>query len=114
MLEASWIQPLPGGFVADAELRYLTQSAASFYHDPPFPQGFVPGEIYTADTRLSAFGAITAGRALCRRRSVRTSPSTSPSTCIVSARAGTLAASGSPGLAEFSARWIEVGLEKRF
>ena len=78
MLEASWVQPLPGGFTLTPTLRYLTQSAADFYHDPPFPQGSVPGELYTADTRLSAFGAITAGRAAGEDVRGRTSASTSP------------------------------------
>ena len=47
-------------------MRYYTQSAADFYHDPPFPEGFVAGQPYTADTRLSAFGAITAGLRLAK------------------------------------------------
>ena len=42
-------------------LRYYTQSAADFYMNPPFPDGYVSGQFYTADTRLSAFGAFTAG-----------------------------------------------------
>ena len=36
-------------------------SAADFYHGPPFPTGFRSNEPYSADQRLSAFGAITAG-----------------------------------------------------
>ena len=52
-------------------LRYTTQSAAYFYFDPvydpllgaPFPPGYLlnPTAFYSADQRLSAFGAITAG-----------------------------------------------------
>jgi len=113
MLEASWIQPLPGGFVLTPTLRYLTQSAASFYHDPPFPQGSVPGEIYTADTRLSAFGAVTAGVRLSKTFGADVTVDVAVN--MYRQRAGWHAGgSGSPGLAEFSARWIEFGLEKRF
>jgi hypothetical protein len=113
MLEASWIQPLPRGFVLTPTLRYLTQSAASFYHDPPFPEGSVPGQLYTADTRLSAFGAITAGLRLSKTFGADVTVDVAVN--MYRQRAGWHAGgSGSPGLAEFSARWIEFGLEKRF
>jgi hypothetical protein len=39
----------------------LTQHKASFYFDPPFPIGYGESDNYTADTRLSSLGAITAG-----------------------------------------------------
>jgi len=113
MLEAAWVQPLANGFTVTPSLRYLTQSAASFYRDPPFPQGFVAGEPFTADTRLSAFGAVTAG--------IRVAKAIGADVTVDVAfnlyrqrgdwRAG---GNGSPGLAEFSARWFEVGFEKRF
>jgi hypothetical protein len=113
MLEASWIQPLPRGFVLTPTLRYLTQSAASFYHDPPFPEGSVPGQLYTADTRLSAFGAITAGLRLSKTFGADVTVDVAVN--MYRQRAGWHAGgSGSPGLAEFSARWIEFGIEKRF
>lgn len=113
MLEASWIQPLPSGFTVTPSVRYLTQDAASFYRDPPFPQGFVPDEHYTADTRLSAFGAITAGVRLAKTFAAGVTVDVAVN--LYRQRAGWHAGGGgSPGLAEFSARWIEVGLEKRF
>jgi hypothetical protein len=113
MLEASWIQPLPAGFTVTPTVRYLSQDAASFYRDPPFPQGFVPDGPNTADTRLSAFGAITAGVRLAKAFSGGVTVDVAAS--LYRQRAGWHAGgSGSPGLAEFSARWIEVGLEKRF
>jgi hypothetical protein len=91
MLEASWVQALPAGFTLTPTIRYFSQGAARFYHDPPFPQGAVPGGLYTADERLSAFGAITLGQ-----------------------RGDWRIGGGSPGLAQFSARWIAFGLTKRF
>jgi hypothetical protein len=113
MLEASWVQPLPGGYTMTPTLRYLTQRAADFYRDPPFPLGFVPGEPYTADARLSAFGAITAGARLSKAFAHGVSVDVAVN--MYRQRSGWRAGgSGSPALAEFSARWIEVGFEKRF
>jgi hypothetical protein len=113
MLEASWVQSLPAGFTLTPTLRYLTQSAAGFYQDPPFPQGFVPGEPHTADTRLSAFGAITAGVRLAKEFAGGVSIDVAVNVYRQRPawRAG---GNGSPGIDEFSARWIEFGLEKRF
>jgi hypothetical protein len=104
---------LPGGFTVTPTVRYLTQDAASFYRDPPFPQGFVPDEPNTADTRLSAFGAITVGVRLAKAFSGGITVDLAAN--LYRQRAGWHAGGGgSPGLAEFSARWIEVGIEKRF
>lgn len=113
MVEASWIQPLPAGFTLTPTLRYMTQGAADFYRDPPFPQGSVPGEPYTADARLAAFGAITAGVRL--GKAFAGGVSVDVAVNVYRQRAGWRAGGGgSPGLDEFSARWIEIGLEKRF
>jgi len=113
MLEASWVQALPYGLTLTPTIRYLTQSAARFYRDPPFPQGFVPGQSYTADERLSAFGAVTLGVRLAKELPHRL-------TIDVAFNAyrqrgdWRMDVHGSPALAEFSARWIEFGLAKRF
>jgi hypothetical protein len=113
MLEASWVQPLPAGFTLTPTVRYLTQDAATFYRDPPFPQRFVDGAPNTADTRLAAFGAITTGVRIAK--SFGGGVSVDIAVNAYRQRAGWHAGGrGSPGLAEFSARWIEVGFEKRF
>ena len=113
MLEAAWVQSLPAGFTVTPTLRYFTQSAAGFYRDPPFPQGLVPGEPYTADTRLAAFGAITAGLRVAKQ--LAGGVTVDAAVNFYRQRAGWRAGgNGSPGLAEFSARWIDVGIEKRF
>jgi hypothetical protein len=113
MLEASWVQSLPAGFTLTPTLRYFTQGAADFYRNPPFPSGFVEGEPYTADTRLSAFGAVTAGVRLAKAF-----PGGVTVDVAVSAyrqRSGWRAGGhGSPDIEPFAARWIEVGFEKRF
>ena len=59
-LQSEWVQPV-GSWIVSPSLRVYTQGAADFYRDPPFPQGFRLNEPYSADQRLSAFGAITAG-----------------------------------------------------
>jgi uncharacterized protein DUF3570 len=113
MVEATWIQALPDGFTVAPTLRYFTQGAADFYLDPPFPQGVVPGELHTADARLSAFGAWTLG---LRFAKAFAGGVTADVAINVYRQRGDWRAggAGSPGLAEFSARWIEFGLEKRF
>ncbi|MGE5172108.1 MAG: DUF3570 domain-containing protein [Rudaea sp.] len=113
MLEASWVQALPGGFTVTPSVRYLAQSAADFYHDPPFPEGSVPGEPYTADARLSAFGAVTLGLRLSKAFPKRVSADVEVD---FYRQRGDLriGGDGSPGLAPFSARWIAFGLTKRF
>lgn len=113
MLEAAWQQALPLGFSVKPSLRYLTQDAATFFFGPPFGQGLVRGEPYTADTRLSAFGAITAGVVVAKEFAdgwvadvkvefYRQKPSW---------HAG---GDGSAGILPFSARWIQVGVGRKF
>lgn len=60
-IDAAWEHAFANGLAIVPSLRYHTQSAADFYFDPPVGTGFVPGSPYTADARLSAFGAVTAG-----------------------------------------------------
>ncbi|HET7845678.1 MAG TPA: DUF3570 domain-containing protein [Xanthomonadales bacterium] len=59
-VDAAWEHAFANGLSLVPSLRYHTQSAADFYFDPPVGTGFVPGADYTADARLSAFGAVTA------------------------------------------------------
>jgi hypothetical protein len=109
--EFAWNQPLPDGWSVVPSLRYYTQSAADFYFDPPFPQGFVFGQPYSADTRLSAFGALTSGVSIAKRL---------PDGFDVKfdfyrqRSDWRLGGDGSPGLEPFSARWIQTGVSKTF
>jgi hypothetical protein len=113
MVEVAWAQALPYGFTVTPGLRYYTQNSADFYYDPPFPRGYAEGRGYTADTRLAAFGAITAGvvvgktlgdgwRLSFRGDFYRQAPD------------WRLDGHGSPGIQTFSARWLEVNLGKTF
>ena len=112
-LEATWYQPLPDEWSVAPSLRYYTQSAADFYFDPPFPQGYVAGQDYTADTRLSAFGAFTPSIAIAR--SFADGWRAGVKVAFYRQRAGwRLGGNGSPGLEPFSARWIEAGISRSF
>jgi len=114
MLEAAWAQALPYGFTLTPGLRYYTQSAADFYFNPPWPRGYGgEGSLYSADTRLAAFGAITAGvivgkslwdgwNVSLRADFYRQDPD------------WRMVGSGSPGIQTFSARWFEVNFSKAF
>ncbi|MBK7470904.1 MAG: DUF3570 domain-containing protein, partial [Betaproteobacteria bacterium] len=64
-LGSEWVQQF-GSWTITPGLRYYTQSAADFYHGPPFPTGFALNQPYSADQRLSAFGAVTAGLKIAR------------------------------------------------
>jgi len=113
MVEAAWVQALPGGWSLTPGLRYYTQSAADFYMNPPFPKGFKEGQDYSADTRLAAFGAVTAGIIVGK---------TLPDGWSVAFRADMyrqdpdwrFLGSGSPGIQTFSARWFQLDLTKTF
>jgi len=112
-LEATWVQSLPAGWSVAPSLRYATQSAASFYFNPPFPQGHVAGRDYTADTRLSAFGALTP--AVTVAKAFPEGWSVEMRIAFYRQRAGWRSGGdGSPGLEPFSARWIEAGIAKSF
>jgi len=112
-LEATWYQPLPDEWSVAPSLRYYTQSAADFYFDPPFPQGYVAGQDYTADTRLSALGAFTPSIAVAR--SFAGGWRAGLKVAFYQQRASwRLGGNGSPGLEHFSARWIEAGISRSF
>jgi hypothetical protein len=84
--EASWAQPLSGGWLVVPRMRFYSQSSADFYApylispqayrtivtDPdtgdvisitPFDHRLLPGA-YSSDARLSGFGALSAGLTL--------------------------------------------------
>jgi hypothetical protein len=112
-VEAAWYQPLGNGWSVKPALRYYTQAAADFYFDPPFPQGFSIDRPYTADTRLSAFGALTPGITVAKLLSEGWAVDLKVEFYRQRSawRAG---GGGSPGLEPLSARWIQAGISKAF
>ena len=112
-VDVTWFQSLPHGWSVAPSLRYYTQTAADFYYNPPFPDGFVAGQNYTADTRLSAFGAFTP--AITVAKSLAEGWSAELKLAFYRQRSGwELGGDGSPGLLPFSARWIQAGIAKSF
>lgn len=111
--EFAWNQPLPDGWSVVPNLRYYTQNAADFYFDPPFPHGFVLRQPYSADTRLSAFGALTSGLSIVKR--LPDGWSFDFKLDFYRQRSDWhFGGNGSPGLESFSARWIQTGVSKTF
>jgi hypothetical protein len=111
MLEAAWVQALPGGWTLKPSLRYYTQKSAWFYYGPPIGSGFVPGQPYTADNRLSAYGAWMPGIAVAKE--LDDGWSIDVKVEYYEARPGwRFGGDGSPGILPFSARWIQVGVTK--
>jgi Protein of unknown function (DUF3570) len=113
MFELAWVQGLPQQWSITPNVRYIAQHGASFYYNPPFPQGYVDGQNYTADTRLATWGAFTVGltaakvfekgwSAYAKYQFYRQNPD------------WYLGGNGSPGILTFSARWFEVGFSKTF
>ena len=103
-------------------LRLYTQTAASFYYDPvysflgaPLPPGYVeaPPRYLSADQRLSAFGAVTLGIRLAWQ--LDDDWATDIRFDRYEQRGDWhLGGPGSPGLAPFSARFLQWGLSHRF
>jgi Protein of unknown function (DUF3570) len=118
-----WAQELPHGFTLTPSIRYTSQSAAYFYYDPvydatlgaPFPPGFAqnPDAFYTADQRLSAFGAIAPGIKL--QKDFAGGWSIDGKAEYWEQRADwRLGGEGSPGLQTFKAQLYQVGVAKKF
>ena len=109
---AAWVQALPSEWSVTPAVRYYSQSAAWFYHNPPPGSGYVSGQPYSMDTRLSAFGAftvgVTVGKVLADGWSVDLRAD------YYQQRSSYRIGGGSPGLEPFSARWLILGLTKTF
>jgi hypothetical protein len=118
-----WAQGLPAGFVLTPSLRYYTQSSAYFYFDPvydpvlgePFPPGFAsdPNRFVSADQRLSAFGAVTAGLKVAKTFARLWSADVSYD-YYQQRGEWRIGGEGSPGLEPFRAYFIQFGLTRRF
>jgi hypothetical protein len=108
----AWVQALPGAWAITPALRYYTQGAAWFYHDPPAGSGFRVGQPYSMDTRLSAFGAFTIGGTVAK--TFADGWSADLRVDFYRQRSSWRAGGGSPDLMPFSARWLIFGLTKTF
>jgi len=108
-----WVQALPYQFVLTPGLRYISQDNAFFFYGPPLGKGVVPGQPYSADPRLAAFGGITPSLRLGKQFADGWSADLGIS---FYRQRGSwhLGGNDTPGLLDFSARWYELGVQKTF
>lgn len=119
-VETAWYQPLGSGWLLRPSVRYYTQRAAKFYRDPlppPNPQlDFVTASTatyFSADTRLAAFGAITLGMKVAKEFANDWTVDVKYEW--YQQRSGwRLGGNGSPGLEDFTAKWFQIGISKKF
>ncbi len=117
-LGLEYVQPLANGWTVMPLLRLYTQSAASFYveSDPstaPFPPNPPAGAIYSSeDQRVSAFGAHTYGLKVSKQLDADWLLDVKLEQYGQRA-AWRLFGKGSPGLADFNARSIQLGISRQ-
>jgi hypothetical protein len=119
---AEWAQAIQGGWTVTPLFRYHTQSAAFFYYDPvdahdSIPANYNPSnpnQYLSADQRLSAFGAVSVGLKVAKQFEKDWVADARLEYYYQRGDLHFLGGNGSPDLAPFSARFIEVGLQKKF
>ncbi len=121
-LGLEWVKPLSESLAVTPLLRYYSQSAAYFYGDAlanpatlPVPANYNPASppLYSADQRLSAFGAVTYGL----KAEYKVNPDWKLDAKVEQYEQRSnwrLGGSGSPGIAAFSATQLQVGVSRRF
>lgn len=118
-LAFKYVQPLTQGWTVTPQLRLYTQTKARFYVDAdasagPFPPNPPAGwTYYTEDQRLSAFGARTLGLKVAKQIDANWTMDVKYEQYSQRA-AWTLDGGGSPGLAPFYARSIQLGVSRQF
>ena len=111
MMEASYYQPFLDSWMIRPSVRYYSQTAADFFTGS-FPPAN-PGDHFTADQRLAAFGSITAGIKLIK--SFDSGLSLDVSVDQMEQKAGyQLGGSGSDSIGSFGATWFGVGVSQKF
>jgi hypothetical protein len=114
-----WVKPINDRFSITPSARYYTQRAAKFYFDPvydpvigePFPVG--DPKFYSADPRLSTYGAITLGAKLEWRIDSQWTADIKYER-YEQRSAWRLGGRASFGLAPFSAQFVQLGISRRF
>ena len=116
--ELAWVQTVSNAVTFTPLLRYYTQRAASFYYDPSTSSSTYPGpDVWTTymsnDQRLSAFGALTWGLKVDWKINERWNADIKYERYQQRSdwRVG---GDGSPGVAPFSANWLQLGLSAAF
>ncbi|NBU50809.1 MAG: DUF3570 domain-containing protein [Betaproteobacteria bacterium] len=114
-----WVSPMGRGWTVTPSMRAYSQTAARFYLPvdpkvapaPPFPRS--DALYYSADQRLSAFGAYTLGIRVDKAFN-RDWSADVKFEHYQQRGAWAWAGGGDRGLAPFTALWLQLGLVKRF
>lgn len=119
-VETAWYQPLGSGWLLRPSLRYYTQRAARFYRDPlpppSLPLDFLTASTnthFSADTRLAAFGAVTLGMKVAKEFAHDWTIDLKYE-WYQQRSAWRLGGDGSPGMENFTAKWWQIGISKKF
>lgn len=113
--EINWVQALGRSWTVTPLLRYYTQRAASFYFDPSsnYPGPAAQTQYYANDQRVSAFGALTWGLKVDWKITERWSADLKYERYQQRSE-WRVGGDGSPGIAPFSANWLQLGLSAAF
>ncbi len=113
-IETAWYQPIGTGWTLRPSIRYYTQRAANFYRDPPLDfVGAATATNFSADTRLSAFGAVTLGMKVAKDFAHDWTVDLKYE-WYQQRSAWRLGGDGSPGVENFTAKWLQIGISKKF
>jgi hypothetical protein len=123
-LGAEWVQAFSQGWTITPGVRYYSQSAADFYKDPRAvtvgsridylpPLNMTSTKYYSADQRLAAFGAFTASLKVSKE--IAKLWSIDGKAELYQQRGEWRAfGKGSPGIDQFDATFLQVGVSKKF
>lgn len=118
-IDAEYVQPLHRGWTVTPLLRLYSQNEADFYlatntaapADPtPVPSGTV---YYSEDQRLSAFGALTLGMRVGKALG-RNWQAEAEYEYYQQRGSWSISGHGDPGIATFTARFIQLGVSREF
>jgi hypothetical protein len=122
MLQTEYSQAVGHGWYLTPLVRFYSQSQASFFSppdpaqpsQPQIPQGAQLGITpLSFDQRLASFGAMTAGLKIEKRLASQTTLDLRWDHYVQSSHWGVMQ-SGTPGLADFKVRMVQVGISHKF